>query len=326
MESPSRPQFLHAANHVSHRSRRGARVCRWLGAGLGCGGKISGANGGGGGSGSSSGGSSGSSSGGSADDGGILGDDAGNPLSGTYKGYFQSFAFPDGTDTVVMTLTFAGDGTITGTVFFGNGPPLAPPTNPDVGYPPRYTGSVTPYIGGVESTSLFEGVDFTVLSGTYAAPRVQLQIRSAQVWSEWCALQTSYPWYDSDAPDGGCGGQFGSYLCVPPGLTMCDGHVGSQGCYLLGPTPVSFSACEINPVCQPGWAPIDCGKLDLCRGGLQTQVCTCTATGCSVPLDQGGDISFDMQLASGTLNGGETGMGSNGVDGLEELNVILTRQ
>ena len=100
-------------------------------AGTESGGDGGGSSGGGSGSGGS-GSSSGSSSGGTSDDASSR-EDAGASLSGTYKGYIQSFMFPDGTDTVVMTLAFAADGTVTGTVFFGTGPVLAPPTNPERG-------------------------------------------------------------------------------------------------------------------------------------------------------------------------------------------------
>jgi hypothetical protein len=85
------------------------------------------------------------------------------------------------------------------------------------------------------------------------------------------------------------------------------------------------STCEISSSCQQSaWAPIDCGKLTLCTGPGD-DVCTCTATSCSVPLGNG-DITFDMQLDSGTLSGSETGIGPGGVDDSELLDVILTKQ
>jgi hypothetical protein len=41
-----------------------------------------------------------------------------------YTGYIESFMFPDGSDTIVFTLTFNDDGTVTGTVRFGTAPLL----------------------------------------------------------------------------------------------------------------------------------------------------------------------------------------------------------
>lgn len=94
-----------------------------------------------------------------------------------------------------MTLAFAADGTVTGTVFFGNGPPLAPPTDPNVGYPPGYVGN----IAVVPTTvSPLEDFAFTVLGGTYTPPRLTLGIDTAELWKKWCELQTTiYPLYNA---------------------------------------------------------------------------------------------------------------------------------
>jgi hypothetical protein len=216
-----------------------------------------------------------------------------NPLSGTYKGYIESFMFPDGSDTVVMTLSFAADGAVTGTVFFGDGPALAPPTDPNVGYPPGFSGD-TP-------GAPLEGFDFTVLKGTYAAPpRVHLQVDPAEQWKQWCELQTTiYPEYNSTS-DGGCGVLLG-YGCLPNAVTQFG------------------SSCAWGPSCQqPAVTPVDCGKLALC-GPLGP--CECTATSCTVQVGPTGSVAFDMQLASGSLNGSTTG-----IERSQALNVHLTRQ
>jgi hypothetical protein len=288
------------------------------GVGLGCGGKSGGSESGGdgggssgggsgssgSGSGSSSGGGSGSSSGGTSDA-ASSGDDAGSPLSGTYKGYIQSFMFPDGTDTVVMTLAFAADGTVTGTVFFGTGPALAPPTDPDVGYPPGYK--------GFSSVALLEGFEFTVLHGTYAAQRLQVQIQSTELWDQWCALQTKiYPQY-AQADDGGCSATVTGYACIPSSIAS------------------NPNTCELYTCQQPAGTSIDCGKLALCLdngppAGPQQFRCPCTATSCAVPVATTGDIAFDMQLATGSLNGSETGISTSSVGGSQVLNVTLTKQ
>jgi len=226
-------------------------------------------------------------------DGGVVGSDSGvpvgdagaNPLSGTYKGYIQSFMFPDGSDTVLMNLTFASDGTVTGTVFFGAAPALAPPTDPSVGYPPGFPQTST-------GPGLLEGFDFTVLGGTYGAPRLQLRVQPVELWKKWCELQTMIYPVDNGSAGSGCGAVIG-YGCLPNVATSQNGN----NC--------SWTSCN-----QPTPTPIDCGKLLLC-GQLTGGACTCTATSCTVPLGPGG-ISFDMQLASGALDGSSTGiMGTN---------------
>ncbi len=243
------------------------------------------------GDGSSGGGSSGGSSGSSS------GSTGSNPLSGTYKGYLESFMFPDGSDTVVMTLTFAADSTVMGTIFFGDGPLLAPPTDPSVGYPPgfRDQGSTVP------ASALLEGFDFTILAGTYTAPRLQLGFDPVQLWTTWCELQTAYPFCNCpNGSDGGC--PSGSpYACLPNSAT------GQSGL-----------TCNYTPCGDSTPMPIDCGRLALCGG--QVMACTCTATGCAVATPPQAGITFDMQLNAGALDGSETGISSS------VLNVHLTKQ
>jgi hypothetical protein len=237
------------------------------------------------GAGNDAGGSSGSSGGSS---GGM--DAEANPLDGKYTGYLESFMFPDGSDVVVMQLTFAGTA-VTGTVYFGAGAPLAPPTDPSVGYPPGYNGSSQPP---------FEGFDFTILTGTYAAPRVQLSIAQTEIWKQWCQIQTTiYPWDNGNAPDGGCGTPL-TYACLPNGSTM-----GGANC--------AISWCQ-----QQAWTPVDCGKLQLCSPAQGP--CTCTATSCTLSTNSTGVVAFDMQLASGALDGSVTGIGGS------VFNVHLTNQ
>lgn len=226
------------------------------------------------------------------------GDAAANPLSGTYTGYIESYQFPDGSDTVVMTLDFTSSGAITGTVFFGSGPALPAATDPNVGYPP----------GLASPTQLqqfpLEGFDFTILGGAYSAPRVQLSIDQREMWKHWCEIQTTiYPVDNGNAPDGGCGTPLG-YGCLPNAATMGGGNT------------CAISWCE-----QPAWTPVDCGKLQLCMG--IGGICTCTATACTVPVPAKGGIAFDMQLASGALDGSVTGLSTNG--GSQVYNVHLKR-
>ncbi|MGH7440331.1 MAG: hypothetical protein ACRENE_31950 [Polyangiaceae bacterium] len=212
----------------------------------------------------------------------VANDAAANVLSGTYKGYIESFQFPDGSDVIDMNLTFPGNGTVTGSVYFGSGTPLSPPTDPNVGYPPGITTAAP--------VSLFEGFAFTVVGGTYSPPRVQLSIYSKELWKQWCELQTTtYPVYSTES-DGGCGALIG-YACVPNG-----GFSGSAaGCIVGGPQCVDASPISV-----------DCGKYGLCF--RLDAVCTCTSASCTVSPMNPGDVAFDMQLTPGSLNGSVTGL------------------
>jgi hypothetical protein len=227
---------------------------------------------------------------------GIASDTPTSGPSGTYKGYIESYKFADGSDTVVMNLTFAGDGSVTGTLMFGDAAPLAPPTDPDATYPPGFGES-----GSVAST-IVEGFAFTVTNGTLGGSRVTLQVQPNEAWHAWCALQTKiYPQYNGES-DGSCGPLLG-YGCLPNIATMD------------GPGGCEWTSCEVK---TPTF--VDCGKRELCGGGLG--VCHCTATACMAALGLGGPtIAFDLQLSGAALNGSSTG-----ISGGTPLNVHLTRE
>ncbi len=225
-------------------------------------------------------------------------------LSGVYSGYIEGFMFSDGSDNLSFTLTFNDDGTVTGTVRFGAAPLLAPPTDPNVGYPPGYGDGPT---GPQQS---LEGFSYTVLSGTYVvAPRLQLHVDQNELWKQWCDLQTTiYPLYDGcDVPapaascaSSGCGNLLG-YSCLPNGAT------------------VFGTSCSVTPCTQTQPVPVDCGKFDLCGvRSLGTGTCMCTQTSCTVVV--GSSIAFDTQLIAGGINGSVTGL-----MGGQVLNVHLTR-
>jgi hypothetical protein len=230
-------------------------------------------------------------------------------LSGIYKGYVETFMFPDGSDTVTMALTFDSGTTVTGTVFFGDGPALPAPTDPTVGYPPGYADSPT-----YQQVPL-EGFAFTALDGNYSAPRLRLQIQVTELWKKWCEIQTTiYPMYD-EGVDGGCDHLLG-YGCLPA----------------VGRPPGNFAGCEWAS-CSQGPTPIDCGKYALCGGGAPGSICSCTEASCTVvpslpPQFSNGpssSVSFDMQLQQGMLDGSIAGIAA-GLGGGQAFNVHLKRQ
>jgi hypothetical protein len=235
--------------------------------------------------------------GGSGSDGGGSGSGSdGRPsaLSGVYSGYIESFMFPDGSDEVKMTLSFNADGTVTGTVFFGNGPALAPPTDPNVGYPPGVQGGLGP--------ATYSPTDFayTILNGTYMAPRLQLQIETQEIFKAWCQLQTQI--YEvCNCGSSGCG----DFSCLPNSATMTGG-----------------SSCAIEPCGQTQFMAVDCGKLSLCSPGGP---CKCTAAGCTVQVGPMGDVAFDTQVTPAAINGSVTGLTEMGV-AANLFNVHLTEQ
>jgi hypothetical protein len=189
-----------------------------------------------------------------------------------WVGHFVNHQLQDGSDMLTLTVQFAQDGTVTGALLLGDGAILAPPTDPNVSYPPYTT-----YF----SVTAVEGFPYTIRDGTKSGSTVTLRVLENETWSQWCALQTSYP-----KPDGGGALEF-PYLCNPPGNI----EVNPTGCSLTDPATMKTM-------------PVDCNKYILCN-----YVCQCTATGCSLNLSAnrpeylGLSLVLTGDVATGTTSG-----------------------
>ena len=166
--------------------------------------------------------------------------DAGGVTAQVWVGHLENHQFPDGSDTLTMTLDFAPGGEVTGSLLLGNGARLQPPTDPNVGYPPGNAGAVT----------LVEGFAYTILDGILSGSHLGFHFSEYEVWSQWCALQTSYL-YDPGS-DAGPVPVAPSYGCVPVDE---DG-----GALWFAPTGCGQLAAD------GGMSTFDCGKLRLCVG------------------------------------------------------------
>lgn len=184
----------------------------------------------------------------------------------TWEGYVEATTFESGSDAVRIVFDSAppGDGQRTGVVIFGVGehPPVA--TDPDVGYPPG-----TFELLGHRVPDLYEGFVYPITSASVVGQRVRVTISLGAVWSDWCGLQTPYP-FDPSMPDTG-------YACLP----NLGYSTGPDGCSLGDGTPV------------------DCHKLFLCMAG--SNACGCDSTGC-VAL-QHPDASFDFHVVGANGDG-----------------------
>ncbi len=191
-----------------------------------------------------------------------------------WSGHLVNHQFTDGSDALTMTLDFAANGTVTGSLLLGSGSILQPPTDPNVGYPPGNLGQVV----------AVEGFPYTILDGTSIGPHLTFHVAESEVWTQWCALQTSYPVLSFDG---------GPAYTRGPNFYSCSPSYPNQS---LG---FDSSGCYVDDV------PINCGKSNLCMHG----VCQCSATGCQVDTNSGADIALDLDLllpntrAAGTITG-----------------------
>lgn len=208
-----------------------------------------------------------------ASTGGIGGTIEPGPFTGTWKGYVENHQFEDGSDALKMTLASV-TASVSGQVTLGDSPPLPPPSDPNVGYPPGVSGGGP---GGWQK--VYPGFAYSLLEASFDGQRLQAKIALAEPFKQWCELQTSY--VDEVNP--------GMYACLPNW-----GGAGSNG------------ACfQENPKTGQK-VSVDCGKFELCA--LGGSPCKCSASGCTAELTAG--IKFDIVLAPPKADGSVAGLGT----------------
>ena len=191
------------------------------------------------------------------------GPETADPLVGTWIGYAENHTFPSGSDRITVVITQA---TPAGHVAFGEGPQPAPP-QADAGYPPDFEFEGGP---GGPIPLPHEGFHYALREGDVDGTRVRFSLAPHELWSEWCALQTSYPLDDSGE----------NYSCLPNwGFGWDEG-----GCH------------QTNPDTDEQ-VERDCGQVQLCMDF----VCRCTAEGCAAEDEP--VVDFDLQLAGDRLDG-----------------------
>lgn len=190
-------------------------------------------------------------------------------VDGTWEGYVEAYSFMSGSDAIRVEIHSDGC-TPSATITFGEGEPLPPVEDPDVGYP--FANTTNSPFGGL--VRWYEGEAYEAHSIEISKKRVQIDISMNDVWTEWCEMQTPYPMDESGE----------GFMCVPNyGFSWSE-----EGCVLSGPD---------------GGIPMDCGKIELCQFGP----CLCDESGCGVP--SGGDTTLDVALDDGHLEGTFEGFG-----------------
>jgi hypothetical protein len=205
-------------------------------------------------------------------------------IVGTWTGYVEGYTFLSGSDAVVVAFTAAADGTIAGTVTFGNAPAPAPPTSGNEPYP-------TADVGDLNTAAPYEGFPYTAIQVSFDGTRLRLGTVHKELWKTWCSLQTSYDWAPSAA--GNCG-------CLPDWPSM-------------GSTDPNASDCVLTDPDTGADVPVSCALTAPC---LIYPVCYCTAGSCTVDMTHA-DTTIDVRLASGQFSGSVVGLP------LSPLNVYL---
>jgi hypothetical protein len=210
--------------------------------------------------------------------------DAFTPGDQVWIGHFADHQLPNGSDELMMALAFAADGTVTGSLLLGSGSVLQPPTDPNVGYPPGMQFS--------SGLTFVEGFPYTILDGIMMDSRLTFHVAQNEVWTAWCALQTSY--LQQRGSDSGLpGASTDFYGCLRLGPIGGTFGVSPEGCFAFDPNTMQRTA-------------VDCGKFELCPSA-----CECSETGCRVRTSPNPDLSLDLVLAGTSADGSTSGVFGN---------------
>ena len=186
----------------------------------------------------------------------------------SWSGTFSGAALPSGSNAIRVVFRHVGDWGMEGEVFFGDGAPLAPATDPTGEYPP----GVTSRAAGWPNRVIHEGHPYSIRMGYDVPGRLfRFTVNTMELFESWCALQT------------------------PPadGYDRCLGRVNAlyrgADCFTVDPSTAEES-------------PVTCAQLNLCVVG---EACECDPSGCRADLGAGHrlELNVDGDTADGTLDG-----------------------
>lgn len=207
------------------------------------------------------------------DDGAGLEEDQDAALRGTWVGDLSGPAFLTHPKPVRLVIDDNGQGTL-----LVGATPLAPPTDPTVGYPPEAQADAAEASGML--VHLYEGVEYALQNVVVTGQALQFQVDAFQAFEPWCRLQTPV-WTD-----------VAQYRCRENWGGRVDRSDGQKRCFVMNPeTGEEFEE--------------DCLALSLCS--ISSSGCHCTASECFA--SDAGDpaiATFDLQLnEAGTILEGE---------------------
>jgi hypothetical protein len=207
--------------------------------------------------------------------------DGGVGLQGptTWTGYVEDYQFPSGSNAIRLAFAIDSYGQVAGTVFFGDGSPPPPATDPNVGYPPvSFLVANNNPLGNYWA----EWFGYSIALGTSSPPRLQFTVENYELWSGWCALQL-ITWVGGD-----------SGTCLPnwEGGRIDYANGDPPQCYLRNPTNQQDTV-------------LDCGKYDLC---ITDRVCLCSEIECVSGQMRGAEAAFDLVLANNIATGTVSGI------------------
>jgi hypothetical protein len=157
--------------------------------------------------------------------------------------------------------------------------PFAPLGDPGVGYP---TG-VSPSSYTVLRQQFAANVGYRVLEGSVSGSHMTFWASPNEIWTDWCAAQTVFPWN----VDGRT-----AYRCVPQQATADDTD--------LGRLALCTTTADM-PTCTAAGLPVACvcltdGQVDFSNPLCSPAACECTKTECSAAVrSSASSFQFERQ-------------------------------
>jgi hypothetical protein len=189
------------------------------------------------------------------------GEGGGALIEGRWVGELESGYLLSGSTTVSVEIERARTGEpVVARVTFGEDPPPAAPTDPDVGWPE----GLDPFVGAVP---VADGFVYEARDGSRIEDRVRIELGVTELWQPWCELQTPYVIAEGSE----------EALCLPNRAWTAT----TFECF--------FDATETEPQ-----TPVDCLQLTLCR---RARVCDCLgSTGCTAS-QTGMTMALDLTVS-----------------------------
>lgn len=194
---------------------------------------------------------------------------------GTWSGYAEAYSFnPSGSDRLHLTIDPSGQGTME----FGDGPRIPPPTDPNVGYPSDYA---TRW-GATGTYDVTEGFPYPTHEVSVEFGRLRFGLFSNELFAPWCAMQTPIAT------------AFGWYSCVHDDWRLRSGSVADASAM---PDCGALACCVVyeDRLGTGTEMVVDCGKQNLCDyPNTGHTICVCTESSCSAAIPEPGQLAANQ--------------------------------
>jgi hypothetical protein len=210
----------------------------------------------------------GSASGGSGGSTGITSCNDSFPYLATWEGNILDFYF-EPTQALKLELYADASGRITGKLTWGEGAPPPAPESADIPYPPGYWEQQSGMMPVSAAPEPWPGLAYTIVRGAGCDTTFRFAVSTAELWQDWCALQT--PVY---TPDYG------------------------WGCTLRGGGSSDGKTCTIQPP-TGAWATYPMWKCEACGAFGFNGVCACDQNGCFADMTATHTFNLTYSVSGG---------------------------